>query len=70
MHYHPIGSIMATFFDRGLCDAIANGEEFDNADDVVGFLGNNDLANHSLPDNVVVLSYLGHIAVISQEYFV
>ena len=49
---------------------MADREEFDTGDDIVGFLGNEDLANLLLPDRVVFLSQLGQIAMIGLECFV
>jgi len=45
-------------------------EVFDTGDDIVGFLGNEDSANHLLPDRVVFPGQLGHISMIGLECFV
>jgi hypothetical protein len=44
--------------------------EFDTSDSIVWFLGDQNLANHLLPDRAVVLGQLGHIAMIGLECFV
>jgi len=51
-------------------DAIADREEFDTGDDIVGFLGDEHSANLLLPDRVVFIGQLGHIAMIGVECFV
>ena len=48
----------------------ADREEFDTGDNVVGFLSNEILANLLLPDGVVLISQLGHIAMIGLKCFV
>ena len=50
--------------------AVTDREEFDTGDDIVGFLDDEDSANLLLPDRVVFLGQLGHIAMIGLECFV
>jgi len=47
--------------------AIADREEFDTGDNIVGLPGDGDSVNLSLPDSVDSLGKLGHIAIISLE---
>jgi hypothetical protein len=50
-------------------DTITGRAGFDTSDNIVGFLGDEDSADLLLPDRVVVLSYLGRIAVTRLECF-
>jgi hypothetical protein len=49
---------------------VVNKEHFYTCQDILDFLGDHDLANLLLPDWVVFLSQLAHIAIISFECFV
>jgi hypothetical protein len=51
-------------------DAVTEREEFDTADNIVDFPADEDLANLLLPDRVVFLGQLGHIAMIGLECLV
>jgi len=61
---------MPASLQRAKGEAVADREVFDTGDDIVGFLGDEDSANLLLPDRVVFLGQLGHIATIGLECFV
>ena len=61
---------MAAFLQGMWSDTVTGREEFHIGDDNVGFPGNAHLADLLLPYRVVLLSYLGHIAVTGLKCFV